>query len=93
MNKEIKYAAFKSRVEQSMGADRPLLRRVLTWQLVAGLLTWQWAAGVLTWLGLLTWQWAADVAPRPFPMPRGSGLGFSYCSADAWTSRSWTDKA
>ena len=45
-------------------------------------------AGVLTWLGLLTWQWAADVAPRPFPMPRGSGLGFSYCSADAWTSRS-----
>ena len=28
-------------------------------------------------LGLMTWK-CCRVAPRPFPMPRGSGLGFSY---------------
>ena len=52
-------------------------------------------AGVLTWLGaaeVADVAVGADVALRPFPMPRGSGLGFSYCSADAWTSRSlWCD--
>ena len=52
-----------------------------------GALAWQWAAevadvavgadvAVVADVAVLTWY--CSRALRPFPMPRGSGLGFSY---------------